>query len=45
MKGWPVTTILPGTVVVEDGTLNAEPGFGQFVPRKLDPDVLGRPLF
>lgn len=45
VKGWPVTTILRGSVVVEDGRLNAEPDVGQFVPRKLDPDVLGRPLF
>jgi dihydropyrimidinase len=45
VKGWPATTILRGSVVVEDGTLNAEPGFGRFVPRKLDPEVLTRPLF
>jgi len=45
VQGWPVTTILRGRVVVENGRLNAEPGFGQFVPRKLDSDVLTRPLF
>jgi dihydropyrimidinase len=45
VKGWPATTILRGSVVVEDGRLNAEPGFGRFVPRRLDPEVLARPRF
>jgi len=45
VQGWPLTTILRGSVVVEDGRLNVEPGHGRFVPRKLDPDVLARPLF
>ena len=45
VKGWPVTTILRGTAVVENGTLGVQPGFGRFVPRKLDLDALTRPLF
>jgi len=45
VRGWPTTTILRGAVVVEDGELRAQPGTGIFVPRKLDPDVLGRPAF
>ena len=45
MKGWPVTTILRGRVVVEDGRLDAEPGLGKFIPRKLEREVLARPLF
>lgn len=45
VRGWPATTILRGRVVVEDGVLRAEPGYGRFVPRKLDPDVLVRPSF
>ena len=43
--GWPLMTILRGRVVVEDGKLHAEPGDGQFVPRKVDREVLERPLF
>jgi dihydropyrimidinase len=45
VRGWPTTTILRGTVVVEDGKLWAKPGDGIFVPRKLEPDVLQRPVF
>jgi dihydropyrimidinase len=45
VRGWPELTILRGAVVVEDGRLLAEPGFGRFVPRKLDADVLTRPAF
>ena len=45
VQGWPVVTILRGAVVVEDGALAVEPGFGRFVPRKLEPDVLERPMF
>ena len=45
VKGWPVTTILRGRVVVEDGQLHAEQGDGRFIPRKIDRDVLERPLF
>jgi dihydropyrimidinase len=45
VRGWPVTTILRGEVVVEDGKLLVEPGFGEFVQRKLDPEVLNKPAF
>ena len=45
MRGRPVATILRGRVVVEDGELHARPGDGVFVPRKLQPDVLQRPVF
>ena len=45
VSGWPTATVLRGRVVVEDGRLHADPGSGRFVPRKLDPDVLARPLF
>jgi hypothetical protein len=40
-----VTTILRGRIVVEDGQLHAEQGDGRFIPRKIDRDVLERPLF
>ena len=45
ITGWPVTTILRGRVVVDDGKLHAEQGDGRFVPRRIDRDVLERPLF
>ena len=45
VRGWPATTILRGTVVVEEGELRAEPGVGTFIPRQLDPEVLAGPAF
>jgi dihydropyrimidinase len=44
IEGWPVTTILRGNVVVENGTFNAAPGSGQFLRRKIDPAVTNRPV-
>lgn len=32
VTGWPVTTIVRGTVVVEDGRLGARPGHGRLTP-------------
>ena len=32
IKGWPVTVVSRGRVVVEDGRLNAQRGSGQFLP-------------
>ena len=43
VQGWPVTTILRGSVIVEDGKLLGSPGHGQFVKRKIASDVLSRP--
>jgi dihydropyrimidinase len=43
IEGWPVTTILRGNVVVEDGNFSAAPGGGQFLRRKVDPAVANRP--
>jgi dihydropyrimidinase len=45
VRGRPVATVLRGRVVVEDGRLDAEPGYGRFVPRKVEPDVLSGPAF
>jgi dihydropyrimidinase len=45
ITGWPVTVISRGRVVVENGTLNAEKGSGQFL-KCVTPDAsrpLGRP--
>jgi dihydropyrimidinase len=44
IEGWPVMTILRGSVVVEDGELNARLGGGQFLRRKVDPAVANRPV-
>jgi len=43
VAGWPVMTILRGKVIVENGQLRADLGYGQLIPRKLDPVVLRRP--
>ena len=40
--GWPVTTILRGSVIVEDGKLLGSPA-GRFVERKIGSDMLSRP--
>ena len=44
MRGWPVTTVLRGKVMVEDGRLLGSPSDGQLVPRKLTPEVTQRPV-
>ncbi len=33
VTGWPVMTMVRGTVVVEDGELKAEPGLGRYIAR------------
>lgn len=33
LKGWPVKTIVRGTIVAEDSKIVAKPGYGKFVPR------------
>ena len=43
VEGWPVMTILRGTVAVENGQLNTSLGSGKFLPRKLNPEVTNRP--
>ncbi|MGH8012205.1 MAG: amidohydrolase family protein, partial [Candidatus Binataceae bacterium] len=43
VAGWPVTTILRGKVIVENGQLFGKLGEGQLIPRKIDPVVLRRP--
>ena len=43
IEGWPVTTILRGKVVVENGQFMATPGSGQFLRRKIDPQYANRP--
>ena len=43
VEGWPVMTILRGTVAVENGQLNTSLGSGKFLSRKLNPEVTNRP--
>ncbi len=33
VRGWPVTVLRRGEVIIDNGTLNAKPGSGQFLPR------------
>ena len=45
LKGWPTRTIVRGTVVMEDGKLTGEEGYGEYVARPpLPPPGLGHPL-
>ena len=43
-EGYPVTTILRGKVIVEDGELLGSPGDGSFVERSIDTETLTRPI-
>ena len=43
IQGWPVTTILRGKVVVENGRLLGDTRDGKLVRRKIAPEVLRRP--
>ena len=43
IQGWPVTTILRGKVVVENGQLLGKLGDGQFIPRSISGAILSRP--
>ncbi len=43
VRGWPVMTVLRGRVIVENGRLNENPGYGQLIPRRIDPVMLRRP--
>ena len=43
VNAWPVTTILRGKVVMDQGQFSGVLGDGQLIPRKIDPDILNRP--
>jgi dihydropyrimidinase len=43
VTGWPNVTILRGKILTRDGALLERPGYGELVPRKIDPEVLQRP--
>ena len=40
---WPVTTILRGKIMVEDGELKGQPSDGQHLKRKIPSDILTGP--
>ena len=44
ITAWPSTTILRGQVIVDNGRLLARPGTGQWLPRKIEPEVLQHPV-
>jgi dihydropyrimidinase len=43
VRGWPVTTILRGRLLVENGRLVGTPADGRWLPRRLDAELLARP--
>ena len=44
IRGWPVTTVLRGKLMVEDGKLVGGPSDGVLVPRKMAAEVISRPV-
>jgi dihydropyrimidinase len=44
VKGVPILTVSRGEVVVEDGRFTGERGRGQFIRRRIDPEVLRSPV-
>jgi dihydropyrimidinase len=44
VTGKPVTVLVRGVPVVEEGALRVKPGFGHFVPRSADPARAGKPI-
>ena len=43
VHGWPVTAVLRGKVVVDNGQFHGSLGDGKFIPRKIQADILARP--
>lgn len=44
VRGWPVTTILRGKVIVENGQLSGYPRDGHLIPRRIDAELLRHPV-
>lgn len=45
VKGWPEVVVSAGRVIVQNGTLHAEPGSGRFIPRGIpEPHTVERAL-
>jgi dihydropyrimidinase len=43
-KGWPITTVLRGKVMIEDRKLLASAGYGQHLSRKIATEITLRPV-
>ena len=43
INGWPVTTLLRGKVMVENGQFLGSMNDGQFIPRRIASEVLSKP--
>jgi len=44
VSGWPVTTLLRGTVIADGGRLLGRAGDGRLATRKIDGTLLRRPV-
>ena len=44
IQGWPITTILRGKLMVEDGKLLGSAGYGQLIARKVASGVTSKPV-
>lgn len=44
IQGWPVTTVLRGKVMVEDGKLAGGPADGKLLTRSISPEILAAPV-
>ncbi len=43
VRGWPMTTIVRGRVVVDQGRLVGDTALGEWLPRRIDPGILRGP--
>jgi hypothetical protein len=43
LKAWPVLTMLRGQVIMENGRVVAQPGYGRYLARTVRPRVAGTP--
>ena len=44
VTAWPVATIVRGKTIVSDGQLHVGADYGQWQPRRIEPEVLQRPV-
>jgi len=43
VNGWPVTTLLRGKVMVDNGQFYGDVNDGRFIPRRIDSEILSKP--
>lgn len=43
ISGWPVTTLLRGKVMLENGQFFGDLNDGQSIPRRIAPEILNKP--